>query len=185
MIKLVIITTITISITNAIGFVILKYKINIDDTNKYISPASAFKSLLVLPLDSAIARLPKNTEITPGSNMNDDSTPIDDFKLVANSDEAIINTTKVVILTKADFAWSTNTEIRYISEKAITKPFTAISLLENITKKLNSIITPSLIKSFVGLSKNLFIFQYSRSHLHLVQFQIVLILLTQSEVQAL
>ena len=73
---------------------------------------------LFLPLDSAIARLPKNTEITPGNNINDDSTPIDDFKLVANSDEAIINTTKVVILTKADFAWSTNTEIRYISEKS-------------------------------------------------------------------
>lgn len=185
MIKLVIITIMTISITNAIGFVILKYKINIDDTNKYISPASAFKSLLVLPLDSATARLPKNTEITPGNNMNDDSTPIDDFKLVASSDEAIINTTKVVTLTKADFAWSTNTEIRYISEKAPTKPFTAMSLLENITKKLNSIITPSLIKSLVGLSKNPFIFQYSRSHPRLSQFQITLILLTQSEVQAL
>lgn len=185
MIKLVIITTMTISITNAIGFVILKYKINIDDTNKYISPASAFKSLLVLPLVSATARFPKNTEITPGNNMNDDSTPIDDFKLVANSDEAIINTTKVVILTKADFAWSTNTEIRYISEKAITKPFTAMSLLENITKKLNNIITPSLIKSLVGLSKNLFIFQYSQIHLRLALFQIVLLLLTQSEAQAL
>lgn len=170
MIKLVIITTITISITNAIGFVILKYKINIDDTNKYISPASAFKSLLVLPLVSATARFPKNTEITPGSNINDDSTPIDDFKLVANNDEAIINTTKVVILTKADFAWSTNTEIRYISEKATTKPFTAMSLLENITKKLNNIITPSLIKSLVGLSKNLFIFRYSQIHLRLAQF---------------